>query len=180
MSVPAHTPTEEDPDRAETLLSIPFVRSAIRFATLRTGSVVYDEDLEQEALLRILQAIRRTSQIEYPKGLVVKIVHDTVADHWRRRRWFEDIHSIPERFVSYRPAFEENLDRRCRLKLIHNALAGLSPQKRKTIVLFYLMEQSVGDIARRLCSSPSAVKMTLLRGRQELRQMVGVESPRLS
>ena len=176
MSVPAHTPTEEDPDRAETLLSIPFVRSAIRFATLRTGSVVYDEDLEQEALLRILQAIRRTSQIAYPKALVIKIVRDAVADHWRHRRWSEDIHSIPEHFLSHRPAFEDNIDDRRRLRLIHEALARLSPRKRETIELFYLMEHSVGDISRRLCSSPSAVKMTLLRGRQELRQMVGADS----
>jgi len=174
MSLPAQIPAEGEGIRLspEATLSLSFVRSVIRFATLRTGSVVFDEDLEQETFLRILQAIRRMRHVQYPKALVVKIVRDTVADHWRRRRWLENTHSIPERFVAYRPSFEESIDHRRRLRLLHQALSNLSPHQRETIELFYLFEHSIDDIARRLCSSPSAIKMTLLRGRQELRQMV--------
>jgi len=89
MFLPAQNPAEGEHNALspEAMLNRPFVRSVIRFATRRTGSAIHDEDLEQEALLRILQAIHRRSRIEYPKALVVKIVRDTVADHWRQRRW---------------------------------------------------------------------------------------------
>lgn len=70
-----------------------------------------------------------------------------------------------------------SIDDRRRLMLIHNALTRLTLRKRETIKLFYLLEHSVGDIARLLRSSPSAVKMTLLRGRQELMQRVGADLP---
>lgn len=180
MSVPARNSPGREVDHAaaEILLYLPFIRSAVRFATWRTGSLVHDEDLEQEALLRVLQAMSRIRRIEYPKALVVKIVHDTVADHWRRRRVLDRIDAIPERFLAYRPAVDEWLDDRQRLRLVRRALSHLSPQKREAIELFYFSEHSVGDIARRFRSSPSAVKMTLLRGRRELRQTIGVDSIR--
>ena len=180
MSIPAHQSVEADCGRPalEVLLDRRFVRSVILFAAFRSGSALHDEDLEQEALLRVLQAARRTGRIEYPKGFVVKIVNDTISDHWRRRRVFEDIQSIPQHLLSYCPAFERTNDDRRRLMLIYDALRRLTPQKRETIEAFYLLEHSVSDIARLLCSSTSAVKMTLLRGRQELRQMVGANARR--
>jgi DNA-directed RNA polymerase specialized sigma24 family protein len=41
------------------------------------------------------------------------------------------------------------------------------------IEMYYLREFSVREIADRLHASPSAVKMNLLRGRQELARMLG-------
>jgi len=84
----------------------------------------------------------------------------------------DDIDSIPHTLLAYRPGFEESIDHRRRVRIVNDALLRLSSRKRETIELFYFFELSITDIAQRFCSSPSAVKMTLFRSKQELRQMV--------
>jgi RNA polymerase sigma factor (sigma-70 family) len=148
------------------------IRTLIWFETQRTGSPVFDEDLEQETAMRILKAIRRVSDIQYPQAFVAKIVRDTVSDYWRKRRSTERFEELPEQFHSYRHAFEEGIDvERMRVRL-RTALDRLPDKTRTAIDLFYLKECSVADVATKLHSSPSAAKMALLRGRRELRRML--------
>src|SRR5580698_10095092 len=98
------------------------IRRLIRIATARTGAPIYDEDLAQEASLRALQAFQRVGQVTHPRAFLMKIVCDTVHDHWRRRRPAEDIASIDERFIGVHPHFEDDLDRRRRSILLRAAL----------------------------------------------------------
>jgi RNA polymerase sigma-70 factor, ECF subfamily len=169
MPPPAQQITAIMPDRS-------VVKGMIVRISLRTGSPVFDEDLEQEALLRIWQALRRTDQIEHPKAFVAKIIKDTLATHWRNRRQFEQIDSIPEHFFSITPESEEKIDERRTVLRLCRALARLSPAKRETIELFYFSEYSVPEIARLHRSSASAVKMTLLRAREDLRRILHLQS----
>src|SRR5687767_1062351 len=101
---------KERPNSFQDILTSELAGAVIRGLMRRTGSPLFDEDLEQEALLRILQATRRVGQIQYPKAFAVKIVQNTVQDYWRKRRRFENLESIPEKILSYRPAFEVQID----------------------------------------------------------------------
>lgn len=157
---------------AEELLDRNLIRSVIRLATMRTGIPVLDNDLEQEALLRVLLASRRTSNIEYPKAFVAKIVRDTVQDYWRKHRRFENLDSIPEQVLSYRPTIEVHIDRERQRERLFQCLGRLSLKTRQAIELFYLNECSIDDLAASFHFSRSAAKMTLLRGRRELRKMM--------
>ena len=62
------------------------IRFMVRIATQRTGAVVHDEDLEQEAMLKAVEAFRRQAHVRHPRAFLMKIVRDAVRDHWRRRR----------------------------------------------------------------------------------------------
>src|SRR5215470_13039659 len=88
------------------------IRSLIHFVTRRTGPPLHDEDLEQDVAVRALEAVHRLKQIAYPKALLMKIVRDTVRDHWRRRRTLEGLSEIDERFLAHMPQFESEVDRR--------------------------------------------------------------------
>jgi RNA polymerase sigma-70 factor (ECF subfamily) len=149
------------------------VRELIRIATTRTGSPVFDEDLIQDVSLRALEAFRRTGQVAHPRAFLMKIVCDTVRDHWRRKRVWEDLDSIDERLVCFRPQFEEELDRQRRTLTLHAALAHLDATKRRLLHLFYEEDLSVSQIARLQNSSVSAVKMQLFRARRQLAENVG-------
>jgi RNA polymerase sigma-70 factor (ECF subfamily) len=148
------------------------IRQLIRLATKRTGSAIFDEDLAQEAALRALVAFRRTHHIEKPRAFLMKVVRDTVRDHWRRRRSSDDIATVDERFVSQSPDFESRIDETRRQEILHRALEALDPQKRSTVALFYTDELSVPEIARLQCRSSSAVKMELMRARRDLARII--------
>jgi len=104
--------------------------------------------------------------------LLMKIVYDTVRDHWRRRRLSEDLDGIEERFIAHWPPFELNLDRERRITLLRRALDRLPPGKRVLLELFYVDDQSIPEIALAQGRSVSAVKMELVRTRRLLARIM--------
>ena len=148
------------------------IRIMIRMATKRTGTPIHDEDLEQEAALRAIEAFNRLGEIRHPRALLMKIVCDTVSDHWRRRRSSQEIGSIEERLISQCPTFEYDLDVRRQVELLQKALQRLSPGKRAIIELFYAHDYSIPDIAQLQGRSVSSVKMELFRSRHSLARIV--------
>src|SRR5262245_34832874 len=113
------------------------IRTLVRVATKRTGAPLHDEDLEQDVALRVLEAFHRLHEVLHPRALLNKIVQDAVRDHWRRRRSFEDLDGVDERFVAYRPPIESNLDRERRIALLRCALQRLPAPKRALLERFY-------------------------------------------
>jgi RNA polymerase sigma factor (sigma-70 family) len=161
-----------DEQALESLLDRSYIRGVIRYATMRTGVPVLDEDLEQEAILRVLRAIQRIPHINHPKALVGKIVGDTVRDFWRKKRRLVNPNLIPDYLLSFEPSFESRLDRARSHYELHRCLDRLPSKVRRALELFYIQDCSVREVATALAVSPSAAKMTLLRGRQELRRMM--------
>jgi RNA polymerase sigma factor (sigma-70 family) len=148
------------------------IRTLIHIVTRRTGPPLHDEDLEQDVALRALEAVQRLKQIAYPKALLMKIVRDTVHDHWRRRRTSEGLTGIDERFLAHMPELESEVDRRRLVDLVRRSIEQLPASKRLLIDLFYHQDYSVADIARLQARSLSAVKMDLARCRRMLAQIV--------
>ena len=156
------------------------VRGLIRLATTRTGDALYDDDLTQEASMRAVEAFRR-GPVQHPRGFLMKVVSDTVRDHWKkRRRSAEEVGEFDEKLLSVCPDFEAQIDRRRRIEKVRMALDQLPPDKRRILMLFYEGEMSVPEIARLEECSPSAVKMQLLRGRRQLAKLlVGMEGMKM-
>jgi RNA polymerase sigma-70 factor (ECF subfamily) len=148
------------------------IRLLVRIATQRTGRPLHDEDLEQDATLKAVEALRKQFEIRYPRAFLRKIVCDTVRDHWRRRRPPEGLNAIDERHLAVAPRFEERLDHQRQVALLRHGLAQLDPAKRATLDLFYLEERPVSEIARLQRKSISAVKMELLRARRLLARIL--------
>ena len=148
------------------------VRAIVRSETKRTGGPLHDEDLEQDATLKAVEAFRRECEVRYPRAFLRKIVGDAVRDHWRRRRVGEDLDTVDEARVAVAPRFEEEMDGRRRVERLRRGLAELDSKRRATIEAFYDEECSVIEIAERQRRSVSAVKMELLRARRQLAKIV--------
>ena len=144
------------------------IRLLVRSATRRTGHPLHDEDLEQDATLKAVEAFRKQFEVRHPRAFLRKIVCDAVRDHWRRRRSAEDLNAIDEAYFAESPRFEERLDMERRLAMLRAGLAQLDAGKRSTLDLFYIEERPVSEIARLQKKSVSAVKMELLRSRRLL------------
>ena len=132
-----------------------------------------DEDLTQEVCVRALDAFRRAGDVKYPRAFLMKIVSDTIRDHWRRRRSGETVDFLEERFFRFTPDFEDEIDRDRKIDLLRRSLARLDTPKRHVIALYYEQGLSVREIAKRQGRTQSAVKMDLLRGRQKLAHLMG-------
>jgi RNA polymerase sigma factor (sigma-70 family) len=148
------------------------IRTLIHLVTRSTGSPLHDEDLEQDVALHALEALQRLEHVTHPRGLLMKIVRDRVRDYWRRRRAFENVDAIDERFVAHMPELERDLDFRRRLELLRRGLDRLPESKRLLLDLFYVRDHSILEIAKIQNRSISAVKMDLARSRRSLARIV--------
>ena len=154
------------------------IRTLVHIATKQTGTPVHDEDLEQEVAVRAIEAFRRLNQVAHPRALLMKIVQDTVRDHWRRRRqatfaaFIPALDDLDQRFIAQEPSFEFDLDSRRQIDLLRRGLRRLPAARRELLELFYIQSNSIPQIAKTCGRSVSAVKMDLLRSRQSLARIV--------
>ena len=146
------------------------IRAMVRVVTKRAPGI--DEDLEQEAALRAFEAVHKGTEVRHPRAFLMKIVHDTVVDHWRRRRLLENIADVDETRFAQPCRAEDDLDRRRLSDALRLALDELDSGKRATIDLYYREDFSIAEIAARQSKSASAVKMELLRARRVLSRKV--------
>ena len=77
------------------------IRMLIHVATRKTGTPLHDEDLEQDVALRALAAFRRLDEVTHPRALLMKIVRDTLRDHWRKKRHSEELSEVDERLTAF-------------------------------------------------------------------------------
>src|SRR5436190_19959757 len=148
------------------------IRFMVRMATQRTGAAVRDEDLEQDAMLKVIEAFRKQRHVRHPRAFLMKIVRDAVRDHWRRRRPSEDLSACDEMRFAQLPQLEDELDRRRQVDLLRRALFAMEEDKRVMLELFYFRDCSIAEIARLQSKSLSAVKMQLVRSRRLLAKIV--------
>src|SRR5688572_27562810 len=98
------------------------IRIMVRVLTRRTGAPIHDEDLEQDAAVKAMEASRKQCEIRHPRAFLMKIVSDAVRDHWRRRQPAEDLASVDESRFALRPRFEDDIDRNRQTELLRKAL----------------------------------------------------------
>ena len=104
---------------------------------------------------------------------VILLAADPPATTKPWTRWWWPGNAVDERLLSTQPQFEAELDRRRQRLALTSALSRLDAAKRTLIRMFYEEGVSIPEIARRQNSSVSAIKMQLLRARQELARMIG-------
>jgi RNA polymerase sigma-70 factor, ECF subfamily len=106
------------------------------------------------------QALRRGAAVSNPQAWVWKAGFRIAAGELKKRGATTE---IPD--VGY-------VDVAVDWELLH-ALAQLPDRQRSVVVLFYYVDSSVREIARRTGSSQLAVRANLSRGRKRLKQILG-------
>ncbi|NUR28560.1 MAG: SigE family RNA polymerase sigma factor [Catenulispora sp.] len=138
----------------------------LRFAYAMCGDVAEAQDLTQEAYVRCWQRWRQVSRYPYPEAWLRTVVTRLVTDRWRwlgvRRRAHQ--HDRPPEPVP--PPSEDGV-------LLATALRGLPADQRRAIVLHYLLDLSVAQIADETGHGANTVKSWLARGRTNLGKVLG-------
>ena len=161
----------------ESVLTPDFAQSTVRMVASYMAVPIL-EDLAQEALLRGVKAFQRT-RVEHPSAFFVKIVRDTVCDHWRRNRVvLLPLDAIDPSRLKHVLNLEEHLDRGRRIRQVRQAWRILSRHERDLMYLFYARGFSLVQLSALSGKSVPALKMTLLRARSKIRQAVIAEASR--
>ncbi len=123
------------------------------------------EDVTQEAFARAFRKWRTVSQMERPVGWVYVVALNTERSRWRReRREQREDDETTEVTVTADPAGPV-----VATVVLRDALTRLTPRQRAAVVLRFLADLSVADIADVMGCAEGTVKATLHQALRKLR-----------
>jgi RNA polymerase sigma-70 factor (ECF subfamily) len=141
-------------------------RRLARYAYGLTGDAAEAQDLAQEAYARAWQRWRRVSAYDNPEAWLRIVVTRLATDRWRylRKRRLHAAAAGPPPPAP--PPSEDTV-------LLVAAMRALPPVQRRALVLHYLLDRSVAEIATETGAPTGTVKSWLSRGRVALAAALG-------
>lgn len=185
-------------EEAIALLSQPqFLDKLHAYACRRTESSYEAEDLCSEMVLAILKALRQTEDIQSFHAFAWTIAHRVYADYCEKRKretartmTMEDIR--PETIAcltkqadavlagdSIEDLMEKKFEKeqyRQRLRKVFREISFLSLLYRRVMIMHYLEERKITDIARILGITETAVKQRLYWARRTIRENMCIDT----
>ncbi|HKD98905.1 MAG TPA: SigE family RNA polymerase sigma factor [Micromonosporaceae bacterium] len=149
---------------------VEFVRARsdalLRSAWLLTGDAGRSEDLLQLALTKAWRNWRTVQEAENPEAYVRRVIFTTYVSSWRRL-WRAELPSsrLPETAGAHDVAADV-----ATRDAVTRALARLSRRSRAIVVLRYVEDRPVNEVAEMLGCSPGTVKTLASRAMEVLRQ----------
>jgi RNA polymerase sigma-70 factor, ECF subfamily len=140
----------------------------VRYAYAMCGDLGTAQDLAQEAYVRAWQHWRQLRRYEHGESWLRLVVTRLCTDRWRRlgvRQRAQALMRPPEHSP---PPSVDSL-------LLAAALHKIPLQQRRAVVLHYLMDMPIADIAAETGASVNTVKSWLSRGRAALATALGAE-----
>jgi RNA polymerase sigma-70 factor (sigma-E family) len=138
-----------------------------RIAYLLGGDEHQADDLVQETITKLYARWPRISAVDnvdaYTHTMLVRAFLDEKRRGWWRVRLFG---SPPERAASVAGAAEDRA-------MLRGALAKVAPRQQAVLVLRYLCDQSVSEVAEILGCSEGTIKSQTTHGLNSLRKILG-------
>ena len=155
-----------------------FLDKIYHFAYHRCASSFEAEELCSEILLSVISAVRKQERIDNFYGFVWTVARRVYADFSERRKKESgtlsiegDELSLPARESEIEALIEEMTDKES-LKKILAEISFLAEAYRRVMVMYYLEEKKVREIADRLKISETTVKQRLFSARNIVRKEV--------
>lgn len=148
-------------------------RPLFRTALAMTRRKPVAEDLLQEAFLRAFRHIGRVRLKEkaslrpWLHRILINLVYDRSA---RKRLNSGPLESVVDRLASRSPSPERRAERSETARIVEEAVAALPDNHRAVVVLFYLHDMDVTEIALTLGVPAGTVKSRLYYARSRLRE----------
>lgn len=135
-----------------------------------TGDMAAAQDVVQEAFCRALSRWKRIADMDDPAGWVRRVAWNLATSRWRRAR---------TAMTFARRHREEHVAAPSPDRVaLAQALSTLPEQHRRAVILHYLADMPISDIARQEGAAEGTVKSWLHRGRTALAAQLTDKEPR--
>ena len=135
------------------------------YASRRMRDTSQVEDVVQEALLRIVEQMSRTT-IENPLAYAYRVLDSVIYAQHRKAPVIHD--PVDEQIVCDQPLVDEQVEYRERFRQFAGRLSDMPPLRRQVFVMRHIDGLSRDAIAVRLGLSVEAVKKHLVRAMSDL------------
>ena len=146
-----------------------FVDKIYRFVFLKVNSAEMAEDIVSEAFTRYWESVKKGKDIENHSAFLYRIARNLVVDYYRQKGkmpafGLDDLPIIDTRADLVSQSFDSS-----DMELIKKGLARLNSDYQDVIILHYIEDMAVSEIAANLEKSEGAVRVMLHRALASLR-----------
>src|SRR5215510_4872706 len=144
-----------------------YAPAIFRYIYFRIGEVELAEDLQAEVFLRMLEGIHRYEDRGWPiSAWLYRIAHDRTVDTMRRRRKRQ--HVPLETWGGSCDGPESTVDTQLDFEELTRTLSDLTADQRQVILLRFMADMSIQEVATTLGRTEGSVKALQHRGLQSL------------
>jgi len=153
---------------AFTTLYNKYINRIYRFIYYKTGSKELAEDLVSQSFLKLWEMIVGGGQIKVLQALLYRIARNLVVDYYRSKQSTE----VPLEYDQDAHLYdmEPRLHTKIDTHLLRQTISKLKDEYKEIIVLRYVEELSIGEIAKILDKSPGNVRTICHRAIAELKE----------
>ena len=149
-----------------------YIEKIFRFVFLRVNSEQVAQDLSSETFLRFWQTLNSGTEIQNPKAFIYQVARNLVIDHYREKNQAQFI-SIEEIEISDPKAnLEKDIYLASDISQVQKVLPELKEEYQSVLVWYYLDELSISEIAGILGKTENAVRVTIHRALNSLRELL--------
>lgn len=157
-----------------------------RFVYFRVGSEETAQDLTSEAFLKLWQAIsgqvlqigwQKKEKVENPRALLYQITRNLITDFYRQKPNFEVILTSDQPELLEIPSQEdliEKINLESEFEQIKGAVKKIPAEQQEAVLLRYLDEMEIKEVAQILNKSEGAVRVLIHRGLESLKKVLEV------
>lgn len=149
-----------------------------RFIRLKVGSQVLAEDISSESFLKIWEYLKEKENTveESFQALLYKVARNLIADYYKKKSSQElfmgdDFHL----FLEEEPAKDE-INSKEIADQIHKALVDIKEEYQDVLILYYIDQLAVPEIAKILDKSQGAIRVLIHRGLKSLKEHLTKDS----
>jgi len=148
-----------------------YINKIYRFIFLRVNSQEIAKDLTSETFLKGWENFRENHQnIENPPAFLYKIARNLITDFYREKGKTQIVSAENIRIIDPAMDLEEKAILRSDLEEIRKNLTNLKEEYQEVIIWHYLDDLSISEMAKILDKSEGAVRVTLHRALNSLRE----------
>jgi len=147
-------------------------RDVYRYLFYRVGNEQMAEDLTAEVFLRVIEGLPRYSSGGAPfRAWVFRIARNLAVDHYRRMKVRDHV-GLNEKLADGSENLELLTDRSLTVRHLQEALRRLTADQCDVIIMRFIAEMPIAQVARALGKSENAVKALQARGLSALNQIL--------
>ena len=157
---------KKDPEAFSKIYDI-YVTPIYRFIYFKVSSKQDAEDLTSEVFMKIWQYVTETEdEIENLRALIYRSARNLVIDFYRknaRKDLIQDEELMAGIEDEKQQSLLESIDNKIEMQNVENILRQMKDDYREIIILRFIEELSIGEIAKILNKSKGSVRVTLHR-----------------
>ena len=144
-----------------------------RFVLIKVSDKQIAEDLTQEIFLKTWQHLVDKKEIKSFQAFIFRIAYNSVADHYRQNNNQElPLEYVEEKEDTVGQDQATSLDKKIDSKVLLEKIKQLNPEYQEVLLLRYLEELSIEEIADILQKEKNNVSVTIHRALSKLKGLI--------